>query len=388
MPSPTHNRSLYINLADERIYRSAFNLTRPLLLQRMRYVEHMLAFLQHAELKTFPLMEQVLRVSCAQEGSFVKTFPLMEQVLRVSCAQDSAANLAGGYRFRKAAATTSSTSSGSERASTTPPRNGSGTEATAAHDARGAEAEEARARCGEAAEEDRLRNERARAAAALREEQRSRVLAALASGPRLVVDLAPAYTALMSARHRRSLSQQLGRCWALNRRAPAPFAMHLASLRTCPAECLPAGGEHERWLVGRLDGEVSDHFGREGKLLLEARIVYLSPDAEEVLEVPWDSESARAPLEAEKTYVIGGRSSQPVDRAGVLTLPAAVDVLLRVHAGASWSQAMRAALPPRFFLSAEEEAEARAKRQRAKEQSRRTTKNSKLGFMTFKLAYV
>ena len=68
-----------------------------------------------------------------------------------------------------------------------------------------------------------------------------------------------------------------------------------------------------------------------------------------------------------------GRSSQPVDRAGVLTLPAAVDVLLRVHAGASWSQAMRAALPPRFFLSAEEEAEARAKRQRAKEQSRRTT---------------
>lgn len=129
-----------------------------------------------------------------------------------------------------------------------------------------------------------------------------------------------------------------------------------------------------------------------------AGIVYLSPDAEEVLE---------APLEAEKTYVIGGlvdgtvvkhaslrraaalgvaaariplaehaalgRSSQPVDRAGVLTLPAAVDVLLRVHAGASWSQAMRAALPPRFFLSAEEEAEARAKRQRAKEQSRRTT---------------
>uniref|UniRef100_A0A7S3W140 Methyltransferase FkbM domain-containing protein n=1 Tax=Emiliania huxleyi TaxID=2903 RepID=A0A7S3W140_EMIHU len=71
MPSPTHNRSLYINLADERIYRSAFNLTRPLLLQRMRYVEHMLAFLQHAELKTFPLMEQVLRVSCAQEGTFV-----------------------------------------------------------------------------------------------------------------------------------------------------------------------------------------------------------------------------------------------------------------------------------------------------------------------------
>jgi len=54
----------------------------------MRYVEHMLAFLQHAELKTFPLMEQVLRVSCAQEGSFVKTFPLMEQVLRVSCAQE------------------------------------------------------------------------------------------------------------------------------------------------------------------------------------------------------------------------------------------------------------------------------------------------------------
>jgi len=152
--------------------------------------------------------------------------------------------------------------------------------------ARCAEAEEARARCGEAAEEDRLRNERARAAAALREEQRSRVLAALASGPRLVVDLAPAYTALMSARHRRSLSQQLGRCWALNRRAPAPFAMHLASLRTCPAECLPAGGEHERWLVGRLDGEVSDHFGREG-------IVYLSPDAEEVLEVGFGERQSR-----------------------------------------------------------------------------------------------
>ena len=31
----------------------------------------MLAFLQHAELKTFPLMEQVLRGSCAQEGTFV-----------------------------------------------------------------------------------------------------------------------------------------------------------------------------------------------------------------------------------------------------------------------------------------------------------------------------
>jgi len=80
--------------------------------------------------------------------------------------------------------------------------------------------------------------------------------------------------------------------------------------------------------------------------------------------------AARIPL-AEHAAL--GRSSQPVDRAGVLTLPAAVDVLLRVHAGASWSQAMRAALPPRFFLSAEEEAEARAKRQRAKEQSRRTT---------------
>ena len=69
MASPSYNQSHFINLRDERGFRKAFNLTRPLLLRRVFYVEHMLKFLQTQEPQTFTLLKRVLSEACGREDA-------------------------------------------------------------------------------------------------------------------------------------------------------------------------------------------------------------------------------------------------------------------------------------------------------------------------------
>ena len=69
MASPSYNQSHFINLRDERLFRKAFNLTRPLLLRRVFYVEHMLKFLQAQEPQTFTLLKRVLSEACGREDA-------------------------------------------------------------------------------------------------------------------------------------------------------------------------------------------------------------------------------------------------------------------------------------------------------------------------------
>eukprot|EP00966_Prymnesium_polylepis_P227639 5268304-Prymnesium_polylepis.1 len=81
-------------------------------------------------------------------------------------------------------------------------------EERAAHDAR------------EKEERDRSYRERC--------EQTARIDRALASGLRVALDLS--YGHKMTPKEQGSLSRQLGRCWAANRRAAAPVSLHLTAL--------------------------------------------------------------------------------------------------------------------------------------------------------------
>ena len=128
------------------------------------------------------------------------------------------------------------------------------------------EEERADFRRAERAEKERLEQEK--------REQNERLDAALSDGVRVVVDLS--YGATMNLKEQRSLARQLGRCWGANRRAPAPVALHLASMQRCPAPCLPQDGDHKRWKVRLLDEDLEHHFS-------PSDLVFLSPDADEAL---------------------------------------------------------------------------------------------------------
>ncbi|EOD33937.1 hypothetical protein EMIHUDRAFT_111477 [Emiliania huxleyi CCMP1516] len=201
----------------------------------------------------------------------------------------------------------------------------------------------------ERAEKERLEQEK--------REQNERLDAALSDGVRVVVDLS--YGATMNLKEQRSLARQLGRCWGANRRAPAPVALHLASMQRCPAPCLPQDGDHKRWKVRLLDEDLEHHFS-------PSDLVFLSPDADEALTC----------VDKSKVYVIGGlvdvsvqkRSSltrarelgatavrlplrehvaDVANRRQPLTLPAVLEMLLHVNATGDWLAAIEAALPAR-----------------------------------------
>lgn len=222
------------------------------------------------------------------------------------------------------------------------------------------------------------------------EEQQARVEHALTHGVRVAIDLS--YGAKMDAEAQKSLSRQLERCWGSNRRAAAPLALHLAGVGHCPERCVPAGvRQGTAWRVHVLDGDVSRHFERE-------ELIFLSPDAPDALH---------GPLDRSKVYVVGGlvdrtvRSGCSLARAEALgattarlpiaevaaaaaaaagaadvtvttcagadagaggarhaglahanpreplTLNTVLDILLRVHAGEGWGDALAAELPAR-----------------------------------------
>eukprot|EP00966_Prymnesium_polylepis_P134903 3117785-Prymnesium_polylepis.3 len=122
-------------------------------------------------------------------------------------------------------------------------------EERAAHDAR------------EKEERDRSYRERC--------EQTARIDRALANGLR--------YGHKMTPKEQGSLSRQLGRCWAANRRAAAPVSLHLTALGTCPDACLPKENAHRSWKVHCVDADVTEHFAPN-------ELVFLTPDADDVLQ--------------------------------------------------------------------------------------------------------
>ena len=219
---------------------------------------------------------------------------------------------------------------------------------------------------------------RRRSATQAWDEQQARVEHAHLHGVRVAIDLS--YGASMDVEAQKSLGRQLERCWGANRRALAPLALHLAGVGDCPGRCVPKRGAS--WRVHVLEGDVSRHFRRD-------ELVFLSPDAARPLH---------GPLDRAKVYVVGGlvdrtvrsgcslaraealgaasarlpiaevAASSAVDAdtgagAGVggaqhaglahanprepLALNTVLDILLRVHAGESWGDALAAELPAR-----------------------------------------
>ncbi len=192
--------------------------------------------------------------------------------------------------------------------------------------------------------------------------QSAKLDAALAGsgGLRVAIDLS--YGDRMSAKEQASLARQLTRCWGANRRAAAPCGLHLTGLGSCPAACLPTNAgrpDHLSWKVGAHDGDVTEAFPLHD-------LVFLSPDASEVL----------TELDPSKVYVIGGlvdasvQKQQSLQKAcGLgaravrlplaehavvahgrlpLTLTAVLELLLTVHAGGEWADAVRGAVAPRL----------------------------------------
>ena len=217
------------------------------------------------------------------------------------------------------------------------------------------EAERAAAEAAEKAERDRLYQEKVA--------QSKRIDEAYERGLRVALDLS--YSEHMNPKEHKSLSRQVARCWGLNRRAALPISLHLTGLARCPRACLPVdeatGSEVvSKWKVHRLDEDVSAAFQHD-------ELVFLSPDADEPLLA----------LDPSKVYVIGGlvdtsvikRASYgkasglgaravrlplaehaPVAHARLpLTLTSVLDILLTVHAGGTWGDAVKHAVAPRLL---------------------------------------
>jgi tRNA (guanine9-N1)-methyltransferase len=205
--------------------------------------------------------------------------------------------------------------------------------------------------------------------------QSHRIDEAFAGGLRVAFDLS--YGGCMSAKEQTSLARQLSRCWGANRRASQPVALHFAGLGTCPAGCLPPMEDVERWKVHRLSADVGDAFSHD-------ELVFLSPDADEPLTA----------LDQRCVYVIGGLVDSSVQKhtslrkareLGIralrlplaehapsanprlpLTLTAVLEILLAVHAGATWPNALQSAVAPRHLRESCWENSKAARRQEAR----------------------
>lgn len=212
------------------------------------------------------------------------------------------------------------------------------------------ETERAEHEAAERAERERLYHEKVA--------QTRRVDEAFTQGLRVALDLS--YGGRMSHKEQTSLARQLSRCWGANRRASHPVMLHLAGLGTCPEGCLPPVDDVARWKVHRVTADVADAFPRD-------ELVFLSPDADEPLTA----------LDPRAVYVIGGlvdssvqkrTSLQKAQELGAravrlplaehapnanprlpLTLTAVLEILLAVHAGGTWSDAVHAAVAPRHL---------------------------------------
>ena len=206
------------------------------------------------------------------------------------------------------------------------------------------------------------------AARALREHEkaaRERLDAALEvydglsrDAPEIEIDLA--WWALMDARQRRSLGRQLADTVAKCRRALRPTVVTLSSYSGEAKTYLETIGS-AKWPVVR---DARDTWKRRRERT--ARVVYLTPDADEALEE----------LENGVTYVVAGLVDRPVRknctrdaatlhgcevrrlplrelrgamkrrREGILNVDVVVHILLRYRDnGGDWAEALQAALP-------------------------------------------
>jgi tRNA (guanine9-N1)-methyltransferase len=152
-------------------------------------------------------------------------------------------------------------------------------------------------------------------------EQEARVAHAFAHAPRVAIDLSFAST--LSAVEQKSLWRQLQVCYGANRRAAAPLSLHLTSLAGCPSEGIDLGWLPDRpptssavervralgWTVGVHEGAVTEHFD-------PASVVYLSPDADTVLDK----------LQGDTVYVLGGLVDRSVRRGASLSRAARLGV--------------------------------------------------------------
>ena len=177
--------------------------------------------------------------------------------------------------------------------------------------------------------------------------------------PEIEVDLA--WWELMDARQRRSLGRQLADTVAKCRRALKPTIVTLSSYGGEPKAHLEAIGS-AKWPVIR---DARDTWKRRRERT--ARVVYLTPDADEALEE----------LENGVTYVVAGLVDRPVRknctrdaanlhgcevkrlplkefrgaapkrrREGILNVDVVVHILLRYRDnGGDWAEALQAALP-------------------------------------------
>ena len=205
----------------------------------------------------------------------------------------------------------------------------------------------------------------------------------MASPPpiRGAIDLS--FSEQMSAVEHRSLSQQIIRVFGLNRAHAAPLSLSLTSLATARQAAptsLPAEMHLKAWETSDLasSGLYHAHDEAASAVWPAADIVWLSPDAEEPL----------TSLEPGSVYVLGGLIDRSVlkgaslrectrqgatrvrrlplrefaprpDVHPILSLPACWSILADVNGGASWEEAIAAALPARYVARRAREAQQR-----------------------------
>eukprot|EP00741_Cyanophora_paradoxa_P023918 tig00021682_g23100.t1 len=120
---------------------------------------------------------------------------------------------------------------------------------------------------------------------ARKEAERERLAGLMAGGPRLVVDL----DFQEHASDGSSLARQLVDVWGINKRLERPWRVHVCGVgEAARRQLLPRLAGLQEWLVDLHEGEYIDVFKRE-------ELVYLSPDAPDVLET----------VDPSKVYILG-----------------------------------------------------------------------------------
>ncbi|KAL6072405.1 tRNA methyltransferase 10 [Balamuthia mandrillaris] len=129
--------------------------------------------------------------------------------------------------------------------------------------------------------------------AALRQQRRQRKEALEAQfvthKPRVVVDLS--FDGVLSLKEVRSVANQINFCYGGTRSSKRPLELHITSVEGRIEEALLRHAGYDRWHVGKHREDYLHVFAEE-----KEKLVYLSPDAETVLEV----------LDEDKIYIVGG----------------------------------------------------------------------------------
>ena len=181
----------------------------------------------------------------------------------------------------------------------------------------------------------------------------------------------------------RSLQQQLIRVFGLSKKHSSPLSLSLTALaaaRSAAPACLPAEHHLDAWANSDLSrsGLFHTHECSAAEVWDSSEVVWLSPDAEEPLTT----------LDPSCVYVMGGLidrsvlkgatlscAEQAASRARrlplrefaprpdvhpILGLPTCWEILCDVNGGASWEDAIAAALPARYITRRAREEEQRS----------------------------